>query len=149
MLFRTFLSFLRVFKVPRPSQQGPDSTEPPVRLQRPLDLLDRCFRLPNEGEVKVVGYQKTGKFFAIPYLVRCRSVGSAELLLVDPDFIRAHGEDVTPPDCRIEASRKPYEVVGEEVARIVGGGLRPQLMKEAPGQPEFSKGLGDRKGGKT
>lgn len=143
MLFRMFFSFLRAFKAPRPSQQGPDSAAPPVRPQPPLDLLNRHFRLPHEGEVKVVGYQKAGKFFAIPHLVRCRSVDSEELLLVNPAFIRAHGEDVTPPDCRIEASRMPHAVQGEEVARIVGGGLMPGLIKEAPTQPEFSKGLGD------
>lgn len=86
----------------------------------PFDLLDRSFRMEDTTEIKVIGWQYGGKFLRVPFLVRCRVLDNQEIVLVDPEFIRNNGTDVTRFPVVCEAFRKPYVSRSEEIVRLVG-----------------------------
>ena len=105
----------------------------------PYDLLDRHFQLPDEVEVKVVGFQYGGKLLHIPFLVRCRVIQTAELVLIDPKYIRRVGHDITPLDAKKEALRKPFVPREEEVARLIGWKSRTKTGKNSLPDTELNR----------
>jgi len=116
----------RFLRTPRKSQV---ENSKPLSLP-PYDLLDRHFRLPDDAELKIIGFQYGGKFLDVPFVVRCRVLETGELVLIDPDYVRRFGYDMTPFDAKKEALRKPFVPRKEEVARVIGWKSQTKFGKD-------------------